>query len=118
RRWPLPSLFMAVLLLQLAVLDVLYHYIPAGIYWLYLPLIGAAAAFPFLPVEKSRKPVRYWPIALALLPTILFLTPMVYSLSIAFDIQSEAAVNAVILGLLLGLTLPLMRLIFRECRWF
>jgi len=120
RRWSLPSLFMAVLILQLILLDVLYRYIPAGVYWLYWPLIGAAVVFPFLPAEKSRKVPRprYWPAAIALIPVILFLPQMVYSLAFAFDLQGEAAINGVIMGLLLGLTLPLMKMALRESGWF
>ncbi|HEV2482616.1 MAG TPA: hypothetical protein VGS79_23285, partial [Puia sp.] len=119
RRWSLSSLFMAVLIIQLLLLDVLYYYIPAGVYWLDWPLIGAAAAFPFLPAEKSRnaRPPRYWPGLVALLPAILLLTPMVYSLALTFDIQGEAAINAVVMGLLLGLTLPLLKPAFRESGW-
>lgn len=119
RRWTLSSLFMAVLLLLLALLDCLYRFIPSGVYWLYWPLIGAAAAFPFLRTEKTRNGAlpRYWPIVLALLPVVLLLTQMVYSLALAFDFQGEAAINAVVIGLLLGLTLPLMKMAFRESRW-
>jgi hypothetical protein len=120
RRWSLSSLFMAVLIPELVLLDVLYRYIPAGVYWLYWPLIGAAAAFPFLPAEKSRKAPRprYWPALIALLPVVLLLTPMMYSLAFTFDIQGEAAINGVVMGLLLGLTLPLMKMAFHETGWF
>lgn len=119
RRWSLSSLFMAVLILELIVLDVGYRYIPAGVYCLYWPLIAAAMVFPFLPAEKSRKVPRprYWPAAIALLPMILLLPGMVYSLAFVFDIQGEAAINAVLMGLLLGLTLPLMKMTFRESGW-
>lgn len=118
-RWSRSSLFMAVLIIELILLDVLYRYIPAGVYWLYWPLIGGAAVSPFLRIEKNRNthPPRYWLILIALLPTILLLPPMVYSLAIAFDLQGEAAANAVVVGLLLGLTLPLLKQAFRETRW-
>jgi hypothetical protein len=115
RRWSMHSLSMAVLILQLFLLDFLYRFIPAGVYWLYWPLIGSAAVFPFLPNGK-RKPKRMLLVVLALLPTILLLTPMLYSLAVIFDIQGEAAVVAVIMGLLLGLTLPLLSAAFRETR--
>ena len=115
RRWSMHSLFMAVLLLQLFLLDFLYRFIPAGVYWLYWPLIGAAAVFPFLPNGK-RKPKRILLVVLALLPAILLLMPMLYSLAVTFDIQGEGAVVAVIMGLLLGLSLPLLSACFRESR--
>jgi hypothetical protein len=119
RRWSLSSLFMSVLILLLILLDVLYRYIPSGVYWLYWPLIGAAAAFPFRRVEKKRntRPPRFWLILIALLPAVLFLPPMVYSLAIAFDIQEQAAINGIVMGLLLGLTLPLLKPAFRETGW-
>ena len=50
--WPLrsrsmPSLFIAILILQVILLDYAFRYIPAGCYFLYFPLIGSAAVFPF-----------------------------------------------------------------------
>ena len=115
RRWSMHSLFMAVLILQLFLLDFLYRYIPAGVYWLYWPLIGSATVFPFLPNGK-RKPKRMLLVMVALLPAILLLAPMLYSLAVTFDLQGEGAVVAVIMGLLLGLTLPLLSAAFRETR--
>jgi len=110
---------MAVLIIELILLDVLYRYIPAGVYWLYWPLIGGAAMFPFLRIEKNRntRPPRYWLIIMLLAPTILLLPPMVYSLAIAFDLQGEAAACAIVMGLLLGLTIPLLKQAFRETGW-
>jgi len=115
-RWSRSSLFMAVLIISVVLLDVLYRYIPAGVYWLYWPVIGGAAVFLFLRIEKNRntRPPRYWLILIALIPAVLLLPPMVYSLAIAFDLQGEAAAGAIVMGLLLGLTLPLLKPAFRE----
>jgi hypothetical protein len=147
RKWSMPSLFIAVLVFQTIILDLIYRYIPAGVYFLYFPLIGAALLFPFLTRETAsgretadrarsgrmtaeRPPSAVTPrtsaiprqsalslLAGALFP-ILFLAPLVYSLAELFDVQAEAAMVAPVTGLLLGLLIPVISRSLRESRWF
>ncbi|HTR31299.1 MAG TPA: M28 family peptidase [Puia sp.] len=136
RKWSMPSLFIAVLVFQTIVLDLIFRYIPAGVYFLYFPLIGSALLFPFLSRETpsgratGRSPSAVSPstsafprqsafslFAGALLP-ILFLAPLVYSLAELFDVQPEAAMVAPVTGLLLGLLVPVLSRSLRESRWF
>jgi hypothetical protein len=110
RRWSVPSLFIAILILQLILLDFAYRYIPAGSYFLYFPLLGSAAVFPFL----KRSPTT---LLIGALPAILFLAPLIYSLAELFDVQTQAAMLAPLTALLLGLLLPLFSVTIRETRW-
>ena len=110
RRRSMPSLFIAILILQTILLDFLYPYIPAGIYFLCFPLLGSAAVFPFL--KKSP-----FILLIGVLPAILFLAPLIYSLAELFDIQPPAAILAPLTALLLGLLIPLFSLTIRETRW-
>jgi hypothetical protein len=110
RRLSMPSLFIAILILQTILLDFVYRYIPAGSYFLYFPLLGSAAVFPLL----KRSPFI---LLIGALPAILFLAPLIYSLAELFDVQTQAAMLAPLTALLLGLLLPLFSLSIRETRW-
>jgi hypothetical protein len=110
-KWSMPSLYIAILVCITILLDVCYRYIPAGVYFLYFPLIGAAFLATFLPQ-------RTLPRILAVLPAILFFAPLIYALAELFDSQSEAAMVAPITGLLLGLLLPVLTPSLRQRRWF
>ena len=110
RRRSMPSLFIAILILQVILLDYAFRYIPAGCYFLYFPLIGSAAVFPFL----KRSP---YILLAGALPAILFLAPLIYSLAELFDVQPQAAMLGPMTALLLGLLLPLFSLTIRDTRW-
>jgi hypothetical protein len=110
RRWSMPSLFIAILIVQTFLLDFFYRYIPAGVYFLYFPLLGSAMVFPFL----KKSPII---LLIGALPAILLLAPLSYSLAELFDVQSEASLVAPLTGLLLGLLVPLLSLTIRETRW-
>ena len=111
RKWSMPSLFIAILVWQTVLLDIFYRFIPAGVYFLYFPLIGSAILAAFL----SQ---RTLPRLLGALPAILWLAPLIYSLAEVFDTQPEAAMVAPIAGLLLGLLLPVLAPSLRQNRWF
>ncbi|HEV3412516.1 MAG TPA: M28 family peptidase [Puia sp.] len=125
RRRSMPSMFIAILILQTILLDFAYRFIPAGVYFLYFPLLGSAAVFPFLKadaprnlsIDKPRSRQPPLPLLIGALPAILFLAPLIYSLAELFDVQSEAAMVAPMTGLLLGLLIPLFSLTIRETRW-
>ena len=108
RNWSAQSLLIAVLVFQTVVLDLVYHFIPAGVYFLYFPLIGSALLF-----SRQSLPALFLG---ALLP-VLFLAPLIYSLAELFDIQNEAALVAPVTGLLLGLLIPIFSPSIRENRW-
>jgi Peptidase family M28 len=110
RRWSMPSLFIAILIVLTFLLDFFYRYIPAGVYFLYFPLLGSAAVFPFL----KKSPVI---LLIGALPAILLLAPLSYSLAELFDVQPDAALVAPLTGILLGLLVPLLSLTIRETRW-
>ncbi len=110
RRRSMPSLFIPILILQLILLDYAFRYIPAGCYFLYFPLIGSAAVFPFL----KRSP---YILLAGALPAILFLAPLIYSLAELFDVQPQAAMLGPMTALLLGLLLPVFSLTIRDTRW-
>jgi hypothetical protein len=110
RKWSTPSLFIAILVCLTVLMDVLYQYIPAGVYFLYFPLIGSALLAAFLPQ-------RYLPRLLATLPAILWLAPLIYSLAEVFDTEPQAAMVAPVTGLLLGLLIPVFSPSLRHNRW-
>ena len=114
RRRSMPSLFISVLILLTILLDLCYRYIPGGIYFICFPLIGSAAAFPFL-AREGRQPAI--PLLIGALPAILFLAPLIYSLAVLFDVEPQAAMVAPTTALLLGLLIPLFSLTIRETRW-
>jgi hypothetical protein len=107
RKWSVPSLFISVLLLETILLDFLYPYIPGGVYFFYFPLIFAGALFPSL--SKS------WSNLLSLLPAIFLMVPLYTGLVSLLDVEKEAAITAPVLGLFLGLAIPI---ISRCPRWF
>jgi hypothetical protein len=110
RRRSMPSLFIAILILQTILLDFAYRYIPAGSYFLYFPLLGSAVVFPFL----KKSPII---LLIGALPAILLLAPLIYSMAELFDVQPDAAMVAPLTALLLGLLIPLFSLTIRETRW-
>jgi hypothetical protein len=110
RRFELSSLMIGVFVLEVILLDVLYGTIPTAIYFLCFPLLFVLAGCLF----GRRRPVVDF---VSVLPALLLLAPLIYGLFIAFDVQPEAAALAVLIGLLLGLLMPLVALVVRESRW-
>lgn len=110
RRRQMSSLFIAVLVIATILLDFAWCFIPAGTYFLCFPLLGGAAAFPYLDKSLVARMLS------ALFP-ILFLAPLVYSLAEIFDVQPQAALIAPITGIFLGLLIPIFSSAIRESRW-
>jgi Peptidase family M28 len=121
RRFTMSSLWIGALLCQVIAMDLLYSAIPSAIYFLCFPLLFAEAAallYFYDEAAANNRPWRSGIITLVLLlPAIVLLTPMVASLFIAFGVSNQTPAVIVLLGFLLGLTLPLLAGVRREARW-
>ena len=121
RKFTMSSIWIGALLWQVIAMDLLYSAIPSAIYFLCFPLLFAGVAALLYFYDEAAANSRSWRsgiITLALLlPAIVLLTPMVASLFIAFGVSNQTPAVIVLLGFLLGLTLPLLAKVFREARW-
>jgi hypothetical protein len=121
RKFALSSLWLAAMLWEVIVMDLLYTSIPSAIYFLCFPLLFAGVAalsYTYDEAAANNRPWRSGILTLILLlPAILLLTPMISSLFIAFGVSAQTPAVIVLLGFLLGLALPLLAAVFRETRW-
>ncbi|GGB00448.1 M20/M25/M40 family metallo-hydrolase [Puia dinghuensis] len=134
QRWNMASLLAGMLIILVIVLDGLYFIMPTAIYFLCFPLLIFQAGGYFIFFAKStpasrqpasstiahRRPGSTKEAAISwllLIPAILFLAPICYMFFIAFDLQPASAAVPVLIALLLGFSVPLLSIIFRESRW-
>lgn len=117
----MPSVWIAALLWQVVTMDLLYRAIPSAIYFLCFPLLFAGIAALLYCYDEAAAYGRPWRSGIItlvlLLPAIVLLAPMIASLFIAFGVSYQTPAVIVLLGFLLGLTLPLLAAVFREARW-
>jgi hypothetical protein len=113
RRWTTYTLFAAILLEELIVVNLASTYIPTAIYFLCGPLLVVLIAGFFPKILQKT-----WVCFLFLLIPVMLLSPIIYTVIQGFNIQEPAAFAGPVLGLLLGLLLPLMALSLRENKWF
>ena len=121
RKFTMPSLLIGVILWEVITTDLLYRAIPSAIYFLCFPLLFAGVAALLYFYDEAAANSRSWRSGIItlvlLLPAIALLAPMVASLFIAFGVSNQTSAVIVLLGFLLGLTLPLLAAVFREVRW-
>jgi hypothetical protein len=117
----MPSLLGGTLIFLVILLDVVYTIMPTAIYFLCIPLLVllAGGAFTFFRRSSSSAPRQPSPLIslLLLIPAILLLAPIYSMFFVAFDLQSTSAAVPALIGILLGLALPLLSAVFRESRW-
>jgi hypothetical protein len=121
RRFGLVSLLGSVLLIEMIVTDYLYTVAPTAIYFLCLPVLSLLIAYLFVLGKKVGETGRVWPLAflqfIFSLPAILFLSPIIYFVFVAFGLSDQASAVVIVLGLFLGLLLPILDGVVRAQRW-
>ena len=85
-------------------MDVFYTIAPSAIYFLFFPLLSTMIFYITLLFRRVRsvETVSY------VLPALLLMAPVVYYFFVAFGLVSPSSVALVVLGLLLGLLLPVL----------
>jgi len=120
-RFSMPSLLGGTLVFLVILLDFLYMIMPTAIYFLCIPLLVllAGGAFTFFrrPSSSAARQPSPGISLLLLIPAILLLAPIYAMFFVAFDLQATSAAVPALIGILLGLALPLLAAVFRESRW-
>jgi hypothetical protein len=114
RKFSEASLMAGILLIEVAGLDVFYTKAPTAIYFLFFPLLSTMI---FYILSLLFKRVRKVEIVSYALPALLLMAPVVYYFFVAFGLESPSSVAVVVLGLLLGLLLPVLANVLRTSRW-
>lgn len=118
RKSNLLSFLGSVLLVEMIATDILYVAAPTAIYFLLFPLLSVLVGYLILFRRNVDRPLAAAVVpVLFLIPAILFLAPLVYFIFVAFGLSDEASAVLILLGLLLGLLLPVFAGVFEVNRW-
>jgi hypothetical protein len=121
RKFDMPSLLCGILLVTSVGMDLLFASAPTAIYFVAFPLlflqIGCLIQFNS-GIGEANRPWSYGLLYLLfLLPALLLLPPIVKGSFVAFGLTNGSGLAVVLLGLLLGLLLPVLALAFSSNRF-
>lgn len=121
RKFGLVSLLGGMLLIEMIAADYLYTVAPTAIYFLCLPVISLLIAYLIILGKKVGETGRVWPLAfwqfIFSLPAVLLLSPIVYLVFVTFGLNERSSAVVIVLGLFLGLLLPIIDGVVRAQRW-
>ncbi|HEX9508962.1 MAG TPA: M28 family peptidase [Puia sp.] len=121
RKFNLSSLLGSILLVEIIATDLLYVVAPTAIYFLCFPLISLLVGHLLLYKKKLDDSERPWSTGVLnivfLVPAILLLSPVIYLTFTAFGLSDQSSAVLILLGLFLGLLLPLFSGVFKTHRW-
>jgi hypothetical protein len=112
-----PSLLAGILLMHIIVLTLSFLYIPTAIFIFLFPLLFALMGHIILlafDLEKSES----WIQLLFLIPAIVLFSPSLKLIFIVFGLTPVVGGVVLLLGLVLGLLLPLFNKVFVEYRFY
>jgi len=125
-QWPLSkfntsSLLAGILLVESILLDLLYMAMPTAIYLLFVPLFFLLLAYIFIFSQNIWEAKNPWPfsiiILISIVPAIVIFSPTIKLVYVAFGLTYQTAGVVILLGIFLGLLLPVFRLVFAGNRY-